>query len=161
MMFGFFNIMTMTTNIDRGSMPYREKLAWLSLVGMAVCYVPYFVATHHSPLLNQPLPNLELMKLFAVAAGGNAVWTLLGRLLVRMKTPRDERGAADERDQAVDRRASTVAYYVLIGLSLYVGGVLPFTSAGWHIVNSMVASVVIAEVVRYATIVAGYRRGLG
>lgn len=141
-------------------MPYREKIAWLSLVGMAVCYAPYFAFTWDSPLLDQPLPNLELMALFAVAAGGNAVWTLLGRLFLRMTTPRDERGVADERDQAVDRRANTVAYYVLIGLALYVGGFLPFTSSGWHIVNSMVASVVIAEMLRYAMIVLGYRRGL-
>ena len=141
-------------------MPYREKIAWLSLVGMAVCYAPYFAFTWDSPLLDQPLPNLELMALFAAAAGGNAVWTLLGRLFLRMTTPRDERGAADERDQAVDRRANTVAYYVLIGLALYVGGFMPFTSSGWHIVKSMVASVVIAEILRYAMIVLGYRRGL-
>jgi hypothetical protein len=141
-------------------MPYREKLAWLSLVGMAVCYVPYFALTYRSPLLEQPLPNLRLMAMFAAAAGGNAVWVLLGRLFLQMTTPRDERGAGDERDRAVDRRATTIAYYVLIGLALYVGGVKPFTSAGWHIVNAMVASVVIAEVLRYALIVLGYRRGL-
>jgi hypothetical protein len=141
-------------------MPYREKIAWLSLVGMAVCYGPYFAFTHQSPLLDQPLPNFLLMTLFAAAAGGNAVWVLLGRFLVQRTTPRDERGAADERDQAVDRRASTVAYYVLIGLALYVGCYLPFVRTGWHIVNSMVASVVIAEMVRHAMIVAGYRRGL-
>jgi membrane protein YqaA with SNARE-associated domain len=141
-------------------MPYREKIAWLSLAGMAVCYGPYFAFTFRSPLLDHPLPNLRLMTLFAAAAGGNAVWVLLGRLLVQMTTPRDERGAADERDLAVDRRANTVAYYVLIGLALYVGGVEPFVTTGWHIVNSMVASVVIAETLRYALIVLGYRRGL-
>ncbi len=142
-------------------MPYREKIAWLSLVGMAVCYGPYFALTHRSPLLDQPLPNFPLMALFAAAAGGNAVWTLLGRLFLRMKTPADERGPVDERDRAIDRRARGAAYYVLIGLALYVGGVMPFTSSGWHIVNSMVASVVIAETVSYAAIVLGYRRGLG
>jgi hypothetical protein len=141
-------------------MPYREKVAWISLLGMAVCYGPYFALTHRSPLLDRPLPNLELMTLFAWAAGGNAVWALLGRLVLRMTTPRDERGPADERDQAVDRRANTVAYYVLMGCALYVGGVMPFTSSGWHIVNAMVASVVVAEFLRYALIVMGYRRGL-
>jgi hypothetical protein len=141
-------------------MPYREKLAWLSLVGMAVCYGPYFALTSWSPLLDQPLPNLELMARFAAAAGGNAVWVLLGRLILQATTPRDERSVADERDRAVDRRATTVAYYVLIGLALYVGGVKPFTSAGWHVVNAMVASVVIAETLRHALIVLGYRRGL-
>ena len=141
-------------------MPYREKIAWLSLVGMAVCYGPYFAYTFRSPLLDRPLPNLELMTLFAVAAGGNAVWTLLGRLLVRVKTLRDERGPADERDQAVDRRANTAAYYVLMGCALYVGGVMPFISSGWHIVNAMVASVIVAELVRQAVVVTGYRRGL-
>jgi len=142
-------------------MPYREKIAWLSLVGMAVCYGPYFAATYRSPLLDQPLPNFALMALFAAAAGGNAVWTLLGRLIVRMNTPIDERGVADERDLAVDRRARTVAYYLLIGLALYVGCVMPFTSSGWHIVNSMVASVILSEIACHALIVLGYRRGLG
>ena len=141
-------------------MPYREKIAWLSLVGMVVCYGPYFAITYRSPLLDQPLPNLELMTLFAAAAGGNAVWVLLGRLFVRMTTPPDERGGADERDRAIDRRAKAVAYYVLIGLALYVGCFMPFTSAGWYIVNSMVASVVIAETLSFAMIVLGYRRGV-
>jgi hypothetical protein len=142
-------------------MPYREKIAWLSLLGIAVCYGPYFAFTYRSPpLLDLPLPNLELMALLAAAAGGNGVWVLLGRLLLRLTTPRDERGPADERDVAVDRRATTVAYYILIGCALYVGGFMPFTSSGWHIVNAMVASVVIAELLRYALVVQGYRRGL-
>jgi hypothetical protein len=132
----------------------------MTLVGMALCYGPYFALTHRSPLLNQPLPNLELMRLFAFAAGGNAVWALLGRLALRATTPREERGPADERDQAVDRRANTVAYYVLMGCALYVGGVMPFISSGWHIVNAMVASVIVAELVRQAVVVTGYRRGL-
>jgi hypothetical protein len=141
-------------------MPYREKLAWLTVVGMAVCYGPYFAFTHRSPLLDRPLPNLELMALFAWAAGGNAVWTIAGRLLLRMTTPRDERGPPDERDLAIDLRASRVAYYVLIGLALYVGGFLPFTTSGWHIVNAMVASVVIAGFVEQVVTLTGYRRGL-
>lgn len=141
-------------------MPYREKLAWMTLVGLAVCYGPYFALTHGSPLLDRPLPNLELMKLFAWAAGGNAVWAIVGRLVLRMTTPRDERGPADERDLAVERRANTFAYYVLMGCALYVGGFLPFTTSGWHIVNAMVASVVVAELVQQVLIVTGYRRGL-
>ncbi|MGA8892471.1 MAG: hypothetical protein WB493_12945 [Anaeromyxobacteraceae bacterium] len=141
-------------------MSYREKLAWLTVVGMAVCYGPYFAFTYRSPLLDRPLPNLELMALFAWAAGGNAVWTLVGRLVLRVTTPRDERGPPDERDLAIDHRASRVAYYVLMGLALYVGGVLPFTTSGWHIVNAMVASVVIALFVQQVLTVTGYRRGL-
>ena len=160
MMFYLLYIMTIQTNNGPTSMPYREKIAWLSLVGMVVCYGPYFAYTYRSPLLDQPLPNLRLMALFAAAAGGNAVWVLLGRLIVRITTPRDERGVADERDLAIDRRANTVAYYVLIGLALYVGCFMPFITSGWHIVNSMVASVIIAETLGYAMVVLGYRRGL-
>ena len=160
MMLALHYIMAMNTNTEPASMPYREKFAWLSLVGMPACYGPYFWLTHGSPLLDQPLPNFKLMLLFAAAAGGNAAWVLLGRLLLRMTSPRDERGPADERDRAVDRSATTIAYYVLIGCALYVGGVMPFNSSGWHIVNAMVASVIIAEFLRYGMIILGYRRGL-
>ncbi|HQR29146.1 MAG TPA: hypothetical protein PLL32_01975 [Anaeromyxobacteraceae bacterium] len=141
-------------------MPYREKIAWMSLAGLVVCYVPYFALTYRSPLLDRPLPNLELMALFAAAAGGNALWVLVGRLILRTTTPPEERGPGDERDRAVDRRAVAIAYNVLIGCALWFGGVLPFLATGWHIVNAMVAAVVVAEFVRYALTVRGYRRGL-
>ena len=41
-----------------------------------------------------------------------------------------------------------------------MGCYLPFVRTGWHLVNSMVASVVIVETLRYAFVVLGYRRGV-
>ena len=63
-----------------------------------------------------------------------------------------------KRDMAIDRRSTQIAYFVLMGLTLYVGGYLPFVTRGWEIVNSAIASVVIAELVRCIVAVVAYRR---
>jgi len=60
-----------------GSMPYREKTAWLSLIAMFVTFGPYFtlVATRSAP--SPPMPNLRQLGLFAATA--IAQMLILGR----------------------------------------------------------------------------------
>jgi hypothetical protein len=38
---------------------------------------------------------------------------------------------------------------------------MPFSSNGWHIVNSALFMIVIAQMVQYAVMVIGYRRQAG
>jgi hypothetical protein len=40
-----------------------------------------------------------------------------------------------------------------------VGMVLPFTTRGWAITNAALFAIVVAELARYGTIIAAYRRG--
>ena len=49
-------------------MSYREKIAWLSLVAMAVAYGPYFVLATRSPRPWEPFPHLHPLGLFAVVS---------------------------------------------------------------------------------------------
>ncbi len=138
-------------------MAYREKVAWLSLLAMGLSFGPYFAWTAISPPGNE-VPNLPLMATYAVTAIGYGLLLGMGHLVLRMRSGREARLPADERDLAIERRSSQVAYYVLMGLTLYVGGYKPFVSQGWDIVNDAIAAVVIAEVVRCFTGVIGYRR---
>ena len=48
-------------------MPYREKIAWLSLITMAVTFGPYFTWTAIAPP-TEPLPDLRAMGVFAATA---------------------------------------------------------------------------------------------
>ncbi|MBX7249046.1 MAG: hypothetical protein K1X35_08405 [Caulobacteraceae bacterium] len=139
-------------------MAYREKIAWMSLVGMAATLGLYFVWVRVAGDETAPLPNLGMMGAYAVAAVAWAAFYLLGGLALRLKDPAEARARPDERDIAIDRRSTQVAYFVLMGLMLYVGGFKPFQSQGWEIVNAAIASVVIAEVVRCIVAVLSYRR---
>ena len=106
-----------------------------------------------------PLPDLGTLGLFAIAASGQAVIQILGRVWLRLSAP-DEAGIpADERDRAVSLRSIGIAYYVLIAGMILVGCVMPFNNGGWTLINSAVAVIVLAELVHYGVAVWSYRRG--
>ncbi len=140
-------------------MPYREKFAWLSLLAIALTYGPYFTLTALRPPPAGVLPNLEQLAFFGAIAIAQVVILLVGKAVLAARTPKEERGPADERDRAIDLRTSRIAYYVLIAGVLVAGVVLPFLASGWQIVNATLAAVVFAEVVQHGLTVRSYRRG--
>jgi hypothetical protein len=66
-------------------MSYREKLAWLSLIAMALTFGPYFAVAGRASAMYRPMPNLHLLWLFAIAAGVQVVIQGFGRLWLRHK----------------------------------------------------------------------------
>ena len=140
-------------------MPYREKVAWLSLLAMAVTYGPYFALTTLQPLPEGAMPNLQQLGRFGATAVLQMLIRGAGPLLLRRRAPEDARVPADERDRAIERRSMRVAYYVLILGMINVGVILPFYASGWTIVNAALAAIVLAEVVHYGVAVRSYSRG--
>ncbi|MBI5939178.1 MAG: hypothetical protein HY859_01995 [Caulobacterales bacterium] len=139
-------------------MPHREKIAWLLLVAMLACYVPYFTVAHFNPPPADLLPNLTQIRLLALVAIAHALIQGLGRLWFRIRSPEDARAPADERDRAIERRSTTVAYYVLMTGMILVGVMMPFTENGWTIVNAGLFMIVLAETFHYGIAVWSYRR---
>jgi hypothetical protein len=139
-------------------MPYREKIAWLSLLAMAVTFGPYFTMTATHLLPTEPLPNLRQLGVFAVTAIAQMLILGVGHLYLRSKSKQEASMPLDERDQAIMRRSISYAYYVLIGGMILVGCVMPFQSSGWSIVNAALFMIVAAEVVHYGVVVFSYRR---
>jgi hypothetical protein len=140
-------------------MSYREKLAWLSLSAMALTFGPYFAIAGRGAAMDKPMPNLNLLWLFAIAAGVQLLIQGLGRLWLRHKDRLDGGlQLPDERDRAIEYRSVRAAYGVLIAGMILVGCVMPFNSSGWRIVNAALAMIVAAEVVHYATVVVSYHR---
>lgn len=140
-------------------MPYREKIAWLSLIAMVVVFVPYFSLVAWGPFhAAEAMPGLRQLGLYAVTA---IVWMLIlgvGHLLLRRQSPEEARTPPDERDRAIEHRSVSLAYYVLIAGMILVGVVMPFNSGGWRIVHAALLMIVLAEIVHYAMAVASYRR---
>jgi cytochrome b561 len=146
------------SNTEGLTMPHREKLAWMTLLLIAATYGPYFVHVAMSPPAPGVLPNLPQLWLLGLAAGGNGVLHILGRIGLRIAAPEDARAPADERDRDIERRSSTAAYYVMMTGMILVGMVMPFTTGGWEIVNAALFAIVLAEITQNGLAAWSYRR---
>ncbi len=138
-------------------MPYKEKVAWLSLIAMALTFGPYFTLAALSPP-GDALPNFRQLGLYAVAAIVQLLILGAGHLYLRFKSPEDARAPSDERDRAITQRSTTFAYYVLMAGMILVGGIMPFLFSGWAIVNAAIFMMAAAEVVNHSLVVVSYRR---
>ena len=139
-------------------MPYREKSNLLALAAMLVAYVPYFAIVAATPVETAPMPNLPLLGLFAAVSILRMFVLGAGYLWFRVRTPDDVREKADERDRDIERKSMAVAYYVLIFGMILVACIMPFTHAGWSIVNAGLFAIVLAEVIRCIVAAWSYRR---
>jgi hypothetical protein len=141
-------------------MPYRQKVAWLSLLAMAVVFTPYFTWAKLHPPTNV-VPNLPRMALYAATAG---VWVLIlgiGHAVLRWRAPGEAKLPLDERDRAIQYRSRNYAYGVLLTGMILVGCIMPFTGAGWEIVNAAIFMIVLAEIVHDGTVVCIYHKQQG
>lgn len=138
-------------------MPYREKVAWLSLISMVVVFLPYFVWVKLHPATDA-LPDYRRLTLYAAVS---LTWGLilgLGHWRLRSLAPEEAKLPLDERDRAIHHRARSIAYGVLLTGMILVGCIMPFTDTGWEIVNAAVFMIVLAEAVHDASVVTQYRR---
>lgn len=135
-------------------MAWREKQAWLALSVMVVAYGAYF-----SLVTASEQSMLEMLLLFGGVAIAQAVVMIVGSTLLAVQAGKEARAKADERDRAIDRRGTRIAYFVLLTGMIVVGVIMPFSKQGWQITNAALLALVAAEIVRYGVVVASYRRG--
>jgi hypothetical protein len=140
-------------------MPFRERTAWLSLTAIALTFLPYILYVSRLPTLDAPLPNFPLMKLFALAMGGQAIMVTIGQITLRLQHREDAKAKPDERDRAIVRRSMVAAYYTLMVGTILAAIYLPFERSGWALVNAGALAVTVAETVRCIIVVVSYRRG--
>lgn len=141
--------------IDSGvGMAWREKQAWLALSVMVVAYGAYFALVAASER-----SMLDMLLLFGGVAIAQAVIMIVGSILLAVQAGKEARAKADERDRAIDRRGTRIAYFVLLTGMIVVGVVMPFSKQGWQISNAALLALVASEIVRYGVVVASYRRG--
>ena len=132
-----------------------EKRAWLALWSMCPVYALYFATQITLPAL---LPTmLDRIALLAVVASLHAMGYVIGLLLIKRREA-GESLLEDERDRAIDGRATRTAYFILLTGMVVVGVLMPFNNGGWKLVNTALLAIVLAEVARHALIVLGYRR---
>lgn len=154
MMLGIFYIASNFNDIRDGAMSSLQKRAWLMLWSLGPAYLAYFAMQWAAPpWLDGIGPRLACL---ALASGLHALIYLGGHLWMRWQE-RGESLSSDERDRAIDGRATRLAYFLLVGGMIAVGVVMPFNRSGWQIVNAALGFIVASEMLRHALIVQGYR----
>lgn len=143
-----------------------EKRAWLTVWSMGPAYCVYFAVQFGFPSL---LPTmLDHILYLAAAAGFHAVVYVTGLLVIKHREA-GEGPLQDERDRAIDARATRAAYFLLLTGMILVGVVMPFGTGGrhaahsdlvyvWKLANAALLFIVLSEVLRVALTIAGYRR---
>jgi len=139
-------------------MGYREKIAWLALIGMVIGYAPFFAALQHEAGVGGPTIGRFLI-LFAIASAVRVAIEIGGRIVVMVRLGREGREPPDERDRAIAARSSSFAYLALLTGMIIVGVFMPFSSQGIAIVTAALFAIVAAELIRYLAIVLSYRLG--
>jgi len=140
-------------------MPFREKKAWLTIVALIVVFLPYYVfmvSNYHRP--DPDLPFLANTAAHALLAF--VVLELILMAVARRLSPEDAGIPRDEREQLFAFRAARIAYVVLIALVVAITFVMIHLYGGnWGWGMSYLAAILIAEIVRAATVIVQYRRG--
>ncbi|MGH7725056.1 MAG: hypothetical protein ACREOU_06460 [Candidatus Eiseniibacteriota bacterium] len=148
-------------------MTTREKSAWISLLITGLIYVPYFTNAYDM-LRAETIDPGDMLGLFI---GAVVLQTLLhivfeiALAIIARKEP------TDERDKAIENRATGNAYWflsistsitLLVGLFALVLAVTPL-EARFHVLafatQLLLLCLVAAEVVRYVTLIYSYRHG--
>jgi hypothetical protein len=134
-----------------------EARAWLQLWAMGPPYAVYFALQIVLPGWFDSLTILQRLACFAATALTHAAITIVGMLALKRKE-HGEAPLVDERDRAIEARATLAGYYALMAGMVVVGVMMPFRSGGWKIVNTALLAIVVAEMLRHALIALAYRK---
>ena len=138
-------------------MSFREKLAWITLVTVLVCFGAYFGAIygglikHYSPAALH-LALGSLIVLIVLQAGLTT--------LAAVTTPKGGRGPRDEREKLIQARSHTIGYYTLMIATAAL--IIPTHTRGTDmvdIVNFALLGIVISTIVVAAAQIVMFRRG--
>lgn len=140
-------------------MLFQEIYARVWLIALMVIFTAYFGALTILHAEGIGLTFLDRIILLAIALGSLGVIALATYGWHWARRNPDE--ATDERDLQIDRRATQIAYYVLMAGIIYAGAYLPFLAKDpWEVVHAALFFIAIAEIVHSALVIRFYRRGL-
>ena len=136
-------------------MPFKEKIAWISVITTIVVWGAYFGVL----LADRSLPGPVQLVGFVGAVIVQTILVTAAAIVTAVLSPKDASAASDERDKAVSRRAYALAYPVLLSLSVCVAASMHFGADAKAMALEIMAAIVIAEIVHYGAQIVGYRRG--
>lgn len=138
-------------------MTFREKIDWLSFAVILLGFSAYFWVFPYG-VGNREGMAAQAGLLIALAIIFTIVITIAATLFASMR-PKEANAPADERDRDITRRASGIAYYVLIVGLAGCFALAHITRDLVLMLNAVLAAAVIAELVRLGLQLRFYRAG--
>eukprot|EP01035_Chromulina_nebulosa_P003702 gene3702-5052_t len=125
-------------------MSFREKIAWVSLVGIVFAGILYFgnLATHVAP-------HAYFIGLFVAVIIAQAVITALAAIVVAVLAPTEARAPRDERDRAIARLAAGQSYFPLLLGVMAAAVTIHFGVSLFGMLNLLLAVIMLAEALRF------------
>lgn len=138
-------------------MSYREKSAWVALVTYAVVFGAYFFVLWQG--WDDGVGQGLSIGLLVTAVIAFVVLVAALTIIIAIASPKDANAPADERERLIDLKAERIASYTLsTGVVCLIGALL----LGWNgflVANLLLASMVIAELVKASAQIIHFRAG--
>jgi len=139
-------------------MTYHEKSIWVSLVSTVIIFGTYFFQAF--TIMNDPDRSDQTLILYFIIAVVIAVTIQIATQIFFSLTDRKAVEAGmDERDKSIDLKTNRISYYVLV-FGIWIGvGTQAFEANITLLINVLMLSFVVAELVTYISKLVIYRRG--
>ena len=138
-------------------MSFREKSAWVALLTYGVVFGGYFFTLWQA--WDEGYAQGLSIGLLVGAVVALIIVAIVLNTVIALFTPKQATARADERETLIDLKAERIASYTLsIGVLCLIGALL----MGWNaylVANLLLASMVIAELVKAIAQIAYFRRG--
>ena len=137
---------------------YHEKSIWASLVSTVIIFGVYF--TMAFKVMNDPnIPDITLIFFFIGAVITIVIVQIILQTILAIMNRKVAEGGHDERDKAIEMRSTQYSYYILIfGIWASVAAML-INFSTLLLINLIMLTFIVAEVVSYITTLIHYRRG--
>ena len=139
-------------------MPFKEKIAWISIVTTILVWGTYFTVVVIGALNGQPIGR-EHMIGFLGATVIQVALVVIASIVTAVTAPKDASAGSDERDKAIARNSYARAYPVLLVGVVIVAASMHFGATPRDMAYEIMAAIVVAEIVHYAAQIVGYRSG--
>jgi len=139
-------------------MSFREKIHWATLVAMTLAFGWYFLA-YPWGIVGSPAGVMATAGLLVPVTIAIIAAMTFATAFLAIRNPREVDTREDERDRNFHMRGTHFAYYPLV-VGIWINIFLIFWGIGQaQQLNLMIATLVIAEIVRIGTQLYLYRRG--
>lgn len=140
-------------------MLFQEIYARVWAIALMVIFTAYFGTLTVLAGQGVALTFMDRIIMLAVALGSLGVVAFATYCWHWLRRSPDD--ATDERDLQIDRRASQIAYYVLMGGIVYAGVYLPFKAQDpWEVVHASLFFIAVSGITHSVLVIRYYRRGL-
>ncbi len=138
-------------------MSFQEKSTWIQFVCIALVYGSYFLSIVER-VQTLPVEDIGYQATMFATVGALVVLMIVAYIVVSIVS-RDKDDSADERDRAINRQGEYIGGFVLgAGVLLAMGQAMLEMHQFW-IANTLLAAMVLSELVSCACKIALYRWG--